>query len=133
MRHAAILLIVLTSAAHAGERCPVPSERPMIEVELFFGRDIPGGGRVSDADWADFTATVITPAFPDGFSVSDAKGQWRDSGSGKIVREPSEIVTVVAPQSPVLASRISKIAESYRLRFHQQSVGIVTRPVCAAF
>jgi hypothetical protein len=105
----------------------------MIEVELFFGRDIPGGGSVSDADWADFTATVVTPAFPDGFSASDAKGQWRGSDNGKIVHEPSEIVTIVAPRSPTLASKISKIVESYRTRFHQQSVGVVTRPVCAAF
>ncbi len=105
----------------------------MVEVQLFFGRDIPGGGRVSDADWADFTATVVTPAFPDGFSVTDAKGQWRDSATGKVVREPSEVLEVVAPQSPALAPKIGKIADAYRKRFHQQSVGIVTRPVCGAF
>jgi len=133
MRHAAVLLFAVASAAHAAERCPLPSEKPMVEVELFFGRDIPGGGRVSDADWADFAATVITPAFPDGFSASDANGQWRDTESRKIVREPSEIVTIVAPQSPVLASKLAKIARAYRTRFHQQSVGIVTRQVCAAF
>jgi len=132
LRAGVIALFTLASAAHA-EKCPLPSEKPMVEVQLFFGRDVPGGGRVSDADWADFAATVITPAFPDGFSVTDAKGQWRDSATGKIVREPSEVLEVVAPQSPALAPKIGKIADAYRTRFHQQSVGIVTRPVCAAF
>jgi hypothetical protein len=88
---------------------------------------------VSDADWANFAATVITPAFPDGFSVTDANGQWRDSESRKIVREPSEIVMIVAPESAALAPKIGRIADAYRARFHQQSVGVVTRPVCAAF
>ena len=130
MLQAALLLAALAMTA---ESCPLPSEKPMVEVQLFFGRDIPGGARVSDADWTDFAATVITPAFPDGFSVTDAKGQWRDSATGKIVREPSEIVMVAAQQTPALAPKIDKIAEAYRKRFHQQSVGIVTRPVCAAF
>jgi len=130
MLPAALLLIALATPA---ETCPFPSEKPMIEVQLFFGRDIPGGGRVSDADWAVFAAAVITPAFPDGFSVTEAKGQWRDSATGKIVREPSEVLQIVAPQSPALAPKIGKIADAYRTRFHQQSVGIVTRPVCAAF
>ena len=130
MLQAALLLAALAAPM---ETCPLPSEKPMVEVQLLFGRDIPGGGRVSDADWANFAATVITPAFPDGFSVTDAKGQWRDSATGKIVREPSEILVVVTPQSASLVPKIGKIADAYRKRFHQQSVGIVTRPVCAAF
>jgi len=130
MLQAALLLAALAVPVEA---CPLPSEKPMVEVQLFFGRDISGGGRVSDADWTNFATTVITPAFPDGFSVTDAKGQWRDSASGKVVREPSEILVVVAPQSASLAPKIAKIADAYRTRFHQQSVGIVTRPVCAAF
>jgi len=130
MFQAALLLAALATTT---DTCPLPTEKPMVEVQLFFGRDIPGGGRVSDADWAVFAAAVITPAFPDGFSVTDAKGQWRDSATGKIVREPSEVLQIVAPQSPALAPKIGKIVDSYRTRFHQQSVGIVTRPVCAAF
>jgi hypothetical protein len=132
LRVGLLFLIALASTAQA-ETCPLPSEKPVLEVQLFFGRNIPGGGHVSDADWAGFAAGVISPAFPDGFSVSDVKGQWRDSESKKIVREPSEIVTIVALQSSALASKISKIADAYRARFHQQSVGVVTRPVCAAF
>jgi hypothetical protein len=132
MLRSAVLLAALVSAAHAAT-CPLPSEKPMVELQMFFGRDIPGGGRVSDADWVDFAATVITPAFPDGFSVTDAKGQWRDSANRKVVREPSEIVLIVAPQSASLAPKIGRIADAYRARFRQQSVGVVTRQVCAAF
>jgi hypothetical protein len=127
-----LALLAFASAAQA-ETCALPSEKPMLEVQLFFGRDIPGGGRVSDAQWSDFAATVVASSFPDGFSVTDAKGQWRDTKNGKVVREPSEIVVIVTAERPALASKIGEVVGAYRMRFHQQSVGVVTRPVCAAF
>jgi hypothetical protein len=125
-------LAFFATAATAG-KCPLPSERPMLEVQLLFGRDIPGGGTVSDAQWSDFAATIVTPKFPDGFSVTDSKGQWRDKQTGKIIREPSEVVVIVTAEEPTLESKIQKIVDAYRARFHQQSVGVVTRPACAAF
>ncbi len=125
--------LVFLAAASAAGNCPLPSEKAMLEVQLFFGRDIPGGGTVSDAQWSDFAATIVTPNFPAGFSVTDSNGQWRDTQTGKVIREPSEIVVIIAPEGPALASGIGKVVNAYRARFHQQSVGVVTRPVCAAF
>lgn len=113
--------------------CPLPSEKPMIEAQLFFGRDIAGRGTVSDAEWSDFAASVIARNFPDGFTISDGEGLWRDPASGGIVHERSKILLVAAPDGPALASRIGDVIEAYRARFHQQSVGVVTRQVCAAF
>src|ERR1700720_3138159 len=69
--------------------CLLPTQKPMLVVELFFGRNIPGRSPVSEAEWADFVARVITPNFPDGFTVfNGALGQSRDPQSGTIVREP---------------------------------------------
>ena len=31
---------------------------------------------MTDPAWAEFTADVITPQLPDGFTVLDANGQW---------------------------------------------------------
>lgn len=105
----------------------------MVEVQLFFGRDIEVRGQVTKNEWADFAATVLTRQFPDGFTVSDGEGQWRDPKTKAAIHEQSKIVTVVTPQSPALARKLTGVMEAYRTRFHQQSVGIVTRPVCAAF
>lgn len=132
LRASIIALFALASAAHAGT-CPLPSEKPMVEIQLFFGRDIEGRGPVTNNEWTDFAATVLTRQFPDGFTVSDGEGQWRDPQSKTVIHEPSKIVTVVTPQSYALARKLTDVMGAYRTRFHQQSVGIVTRPVCAAF
>jgi hypothetical protein len=102
----------------------------MTETRLFFGRDIKGGGVVDDAAWGDFAARVLTPAFPDGFTVYAAVGQWRNPSKGKIVREPTEVVQI---DGAVLPQAIAEVTAVYRQEFHQISVGVETAPVCAAF
>ncbi len=93
-------------------------------VQLFFG------GSLADADWADFAAGTLTPAYPDGFTVYEAAGQWRDSARGTLVRERTHVVQVVGVGS---RARAGLVAAAYRQRFHQQSVGVVEEISCAAF
>jgi hypothetical protein len=105
----------------------------MLVAELFFGRNIKGRGPLSDAEWADFAAQVITQNFPDGFTVFDGEGQWRNPTSGQIGREPTKILLVAAKRTPDLAGRISAVIDAYKSRYHQQSVGLITRDSCATF
>jgi Protein of unknown function (DUF3574) len=125
------MLALLLAATVAS--CPLPSEQKMVEAELFFGRGIEGSSPVSDAQWSDFVAGVIAKNFPDGFTVTDGDGEWRDPKSLKVVHEPSKILLVAAKPSPELKGKLQTVIEAYRVRFHQQSVGIITRDVCAAF
>jgi Protein of unknown function (DUF3574) len=69
----------------------------------------------------------------DGFSVVDAAGQRTDKERGLVVREPSKIVIIVARGGAETERRIAAIGGAYKTQFHQQSVGVVTRPVCASF
>ena len=62
--------------------CLLPAEKRMLVAELFFGRDIAGRAPLSEAEWRDFAAEIITPNFPDGFTVFDAEGQWRNPATG---------------------------------------------------
>ena len=89
--------------------CLLPNQKPMLVAELFFGRNIPGRAPVSEAEWADFVARVITPNFPDGFTVLDGAGQWRDPQSGVIAREPPKILLADALRetAPDLKDRIA--------------------------
>jgi len=105
----------------------------MIVAELFFGRGIPGRTALSEAEWRDFAAEIVTPNFPDGFTAFDGDGQWRNPATGAIASEPTKILLVAAPRTPDLDRRLSAVAEGYKTRFHQQSVGIITRESCAAF
>ena len=49
-------------------------EQARVRDTLYFGRSIPGGGRVDAAAWARFEAEVLLPAFPQGYTLVDAPG-----------------------------------------------------------
>ena len=113
--------------------CLLPGEQRMLVAELFFSRGIKGREPLSDAEWAAFAAQTVTPNFPDGFTVFDGEGQWRNPQTGLIARERTKILLVAAKREPDLAQRLSAVIDAYKARFHQQSVGIITRDSCAAF
>ncbi len=88
---------------------------------------------MSDDEWADFAAQTVTPNFPDGFTALDGDGQWRNPDTGQIVSARTKILIVAAERTPDLARRLSVVIDSYKRRFRQQSVGIITRDLCAVF
>ncbi len=53
--------------------------------------------------------------------------------SNRIVREPSKIVMIVLPGNPEDVARLNEIAEAYKARFKQQSVGVIMRGACVSF
>jgi uncharacterized protein DUF3574 len=123
----------LPSPLAAPYSCLLPGEERMLVAELFFGRNIKGRQPVTDAEWAEFAAQSVTPNFPNGFTVFDGAGQWRNPQTGTIARDPSKILLVAAKRESDPAQRLSAVIDAYKARFHQQSVGIITRDSCAAF
>jgi hypothetical protein len=112
--------------------CNAP-QRPMQQIELMFGRNVGGHLRVGEAAWSRFLAQEITPHFPDGVTVLDAAGQWRDPAGGRVVREPSKMVIIVTADDAPVRDRITAIVAVYKQRFRQRSVGVISRSVCAVF
>jgi Protein of unknown function (DUF3574) len=131
----AVLLGVSGCASPSTSRysCLLPAERRMLIAELFFGRDINGRAPLTEAEWAGFVAQTITPNFPDGFTVFDGDGQWRNPRTGHIARDPTKILLIAAPRTGDLARRLAALIDAYKTEFGQQSVGIITRDACAAF
>lgn len=113
--------------------CLLPSEQRMLVAELFFGRDIRGRAALSDAEWSEFAARVVTPNFPEGFTVTDGSGQWQNPATREITRQPTRIVVVAAKRTPDLGARLAAVIDAYKARFDQQSVGVITRESCASF
>jgi hypothetical protein len=124
---------VMVPPSPAPYACLLPSEQRMLVAELFFGRDIRGRGALSDAEWSEFAAQTLTPNFPDGFTVTDGNGQWQNPATREITRQPTKIVLLAAKRTPDLGARLSAVIDAFKTRFHQQSVGIITRDSCAAF
>ena len=133
---AAVLMIAVFALAacapsSAEMPCPDGSER-YDEYRMFFGRNVGHAEGVSDEEWRAFLADTVTPRFPDGLSVFDAAGQWRDSEGG-IVRERSKMVLILAEPSSDAARRLGETAEEYKRKFSQESVLRVVDSACVAF
>jgi len=101
-----------------------------MELKLYFGRDIPGGGFVDDAAWRAFAGRVLTPAFPEGFTVYEGLGQWQNPQDGTVTRERS---FVLERTGVVNVAAVEAAMAAYRTAFKQVSVGRMTAPVCAGF
>ena len=108
-------------------------QKPAQVAELMLGRKVGNRIGVGAGAFSRFVDREITPRFPDGLTVLDASGQWRDRRSKRIVREPSRIVQIVLPGHPEDVARLEEIAEAYKRRFKQQSVGVIVRPACVSF
>jgi hypothetical protein len=120
-----------SASAQSGE-CHA-GQKPQQVAELLFGRKIGDRIGVSETQWARFVDRGISPRFPDGLTVLDAKGEWRDTARNTIVREPSKVVEIVLPGKPDDVDALNQIAQAYKTRFRQQSVGIVVRAACVSF
>jgi hypothetical protein len=139
VRAVVVALVLLASvsgvdrvAAQSSLQCS-GAQKPAAVAELMFGRKIGGRIAVSESKWSRFVDREITPRFPDGLSVVDARGQWRDRKHNVIVHEPSKLVTIVLPGDPQDQARLSAIIAAYKSRFRQQSVGLIVRQACVAF
>jgi len=125
-------LVALGGCASLPPSC-LPPQQAMLSAELAFGRSIGDRLGVSDEAFARFTAEQITPRFPDGLTVLDSVGQWRDPARERVVREKSKLVLIMFADEPGKRAALAEIAEAYKRRFHQQSVMVAVRPSCVAF
>jgi len=107
--------------------------QPRQVAELIFGRDIGKKLGVGETAWTNFVASEITPRFPDGLTITDAIGQWRDRDSGAIMHEPSKHVEIVLPGNADDDARLDAVVAAYKRQFHQHDVGIIVRDACVSF
>ncbi|MDB5502081.1 MAG: hypothetical protein JWR89_1983 [Tardiphaga sp.] len=123
---------LLGGCASLPQPCGPPAQT-MASAELIFGRHVGDRPGVSEAAFARFVATDITPRFPDGLTILDATGQWRDGARGILVREPSKVVLISFPDDAAKRAGLGEIAEAYKTKFQQQSVLISVRTACVSF
>ena len=126
----AVIWTVACSQADAPS-CPDQTDH-FVKYELFMGRSTQDGEVVDDAAWDAFLEDTVTPRFPDGLSVLDARGQWRSS-DGQILKERSKLLVILAPPSDDGLRLIDEISAEYERRFDQESVLRVITDVCVSF
>lgn len=133
MRLALVAAVLLAGCAPGQAPCPSGTQAATI-AEAYFGRDVRGRPEVSEAEWRDFLTTTVTPAFPDGLTAIEGRGQWRGA-DGRILRENSKVIILVLPGADAAQARerLRPVAESWMTRFGQDSVLTVYRAACVGF
>lgn len=124
---------VCMKAAADETTCPLPGQTRALMVQMFFGLSIEHRGPVTNSEWNGFLQQTVTLHFPDGFTVYDAYGQWQDRETKRITRERSRVIELAVQDNQATRDGIAAISDTYRKRFHQQAVGIVSHTACVAF
>ena len=124
---AIVLSVLISMPIHASDSVCVELTQAVyaenyLRSELFFGMNKLSGGQVSEAEWTKFLDEVVTPAFPDGYTVVDADGRFRDGAV--TISEKSKVLIVLYPKSTKNESRrkLDAIRAAYVKKFDQKSV-----------
>lgn len=125
-----LALLAFSGQAGVSNSC-APTGTAHMRTTLYFGLSHKTGN-VRETQWRRFLRNEVTPRFPDGLTVWEAAGQWRQS-NGKIGRERAKVLLVVHEDHSAVRSAILAVVESYKRTFQQESVLWETAPVCAAF
>src|SRR5690242_7958401 len=97
MRRYGFILLAASLAACA-PALHTSVRQAVVYEQLFFGRNREGREIVSDSAWTVFLRDEVTPRFPEGLTVLQSRGQWRDS-TGHIEREAGYVLTLLHPAS----------------------------------
>jgi hypothetical protein len=120
-RRGTILSLTLAATVALGGCAPAAPCRNY--TQLFLGLAIGDGqGEVSEPEFRAFLAEAVTPRFPDGFTVIDAIGQYRQQSTQTIIREKSRVLVLVRPDDAATDAAIAAIIADYKQRFHQEAV-----------
>ena len=101
-----------------------------LRTTLYFGMTRPTGA-VSELEWQIFLRDEVTRRFPEGLTVWEAQGQWKNA-KGLIDQERSKVLLVVHPDSSAARAAVQEVIENYRKQFDQESVLWETARVCIA-
>lgn len=104
------------------------------EFNVYFGQEKGDGSTVSEDEWMVFLADIVTPRFPDGLTVLDARGQWFDSSEDRLYRESTKLLNVLVPMGATDTgiTSVQEISDAYKKRFDQQAVFYTALTACAA-
>ncbi|MBK8508367.1 MAG: DUF3574 domain-containing protein [Candidatus Competibacteraceae bacterium] len=103
-----------------------------LRTELFFGLSRADRPEVSEEEFQNFVDTEVTPRFPDGLTLINGKGQFRDS-RGTIIQEKSKLLILLYSFNRETNQAIETIRNEYKNNFQQESVLRTDEQQCVSF
>ncbi len=122
---ATVALIAVSQSAGAQDNhrsgC-AHTDTAWVETRMYLGLSKPGGAAVSKRELDEFVSNNLVARFPDGFTIIETTGYWRDRQANATVYENGRQVVILHEATPENETAVNEIAEQYRARFDQQSV-----------
>lgn len=103
-----------------------------LRTELFFGLSRADRPEVSEEEFQNFIDTEVTPRFPDGLTLINGKGQFKDS-RGTIIQEKSKLLILLYSFNRETNQAIETIRNEYKNDFQQESVLRTDEQQCVSF
>ncbi|MDL5601554.1 DUF3574 domain-containing protein [Bacillus subtilis] len=112
-----------------------PAQAQWVRTELYFSVGSIDGkeGVVSPARWREFLDQEVTPRFPDGFTVLDAYGQWKDHDAKVPERLATKVIVILHESGPKRESDIEAIRLAYKRITGDLSVLRLSQPAQVSF
>lgn len=130
------ITITIAASLSACAQTPAPQLCPhgsMTETRLYFGLSQPPGRTITERQFADFVSSEVTPSLPEGFTIQDGHGFWKDGQTTRTISESSKVLVRLHAGSADSSAALDRIADAYKARFHQESVLRTDAQVCADF
>lgn len=100
-----------------------PDSKLYHRTELYFGTShADGSAPVTPAQFQSFINTVVTPRFPDGLTVLDGRGQWRNDDGGISKEDSHELILLYPLNDRSASGKIEYIRKAYEKTYDQESV-----------
>jgi hypothetical protein len=112
-----------------------PESAHWLRNELYFAvgpMDAPDDD-IREIRWHAFLDKEVTPRFPDGLTVLDAYGQWRDRANTAPGRLRSKILIILCEDTASNRAAIDAIRVAYKKATRDKSVMLTTERVDISF
>jgi hypothetical protein len=112
-----------------------PESAHWLRNELYFAvgpLDAPDDD-LREIRWRAFLDREITSRFPDGLTVFDAYGQWRNRASDATSRLRSKVVVILCEDTPANRAAVDSIRAAYKTLTRDRSVLLTTERVDVSF
>jgi hypothetical protein len=112
-----------------------PAQAAWQRTELYFALGRLEGGKevISESRWREFLDKEVTPRFPDGFSVLNAYGQWRDHGAKEPERLDTRVIVILHADSAQAGKDIEAIRLAWKRITGDLSVLRLSQPAQVSF
>lgn len=118
--------LILLAVTTAGAEMQTLEER--VWYRMHFGMGL-GTNAITPELFTQFIDKQVMPRFPEGLTVTVARGQWNSPQVG-VIREKTAIVDIQGDGSEECKEKIKAIAEAYTKRFKKAraSMYVITIP-----